>query len=176
MSFFYYDNIIRKYEEELNFTPIICHLENLFRISPNEDLLTTLIGASWYYYIEGNVNQLPVNYDQQLYLRKWKQYIEYGDKKFNESEKFCYIAGYTLSLHGFHIGKSYEKSGLILMKKCFEICTNKNLKIIAQNFIENEEIKINKKYKAIQNSQNICNELFPSNSMLDSYFKEMYLY
>lgn len=122
MSFFYYDDKMRKYEEKLNFTPIICHLENLFEISPNEDLLATLIGVAWYYCIEGNVNQTPIDYDWRLYLYKWKQYIDLGSEKFNDSEKFCYIAGYTLSLHGFYISESYEKGGWIYLTFIFAFC------------------------------------------------------
>lgn len=173
MSFFYYDDKMRKYEGKLNFTPIIFHLENLFEISPNEDLLATLIGVAWYYCIEGNVNQTPIDYDWRLYLYKWKQYIDLGSEKFNGSEKFCYIAGYTLSLHGFYISESYKKNGLTLMKKCFEICEDKNLKIIAQNFLKNAN-KRNKGYIRIKNFENICKNLFPTNSMLDCYFKEIY--
>lgn len=175
MSFFYYDSIIRENEEKLNFTPIIKHLESLFQISSNVDILVTLIGATWFYHIEGNVNQSPIDYDWEFYQNKWKQYIDFGCKNFNDCEKFCYIAGYTLGLHGFYIGENYEKNGLTLMKKCFKICEDDNLKALAQNFIENAKINNYAKYITLDNAVNICKELFPNNSMLDMYFKEIFL-
>lgn len=175
MSFFYYDSIIRENEVKLNFHPIIKHLESMFQISSNVDILVTLIGSIWLYLIEGNVNKSPIDYNWEFYLKKWKQCIDLGYKNFNDCEKFCYIAGYTLSLHGFYIGENYEKNGLPLMKKCFDICEDDNLKALAQNFIENAKINKYAKYKVLDNAVNICKKLFPNQSMLDMYFKEVFL-
>lgn len=173
MSFFYYDSIIRENEEKLNFKPIIKHLESLLKKSLNIDILVTLIGSSWFYCIEGDVNQSPIDYVWDFYLSKWKQYIDFGFEKYSNNDKFCYIAGYTLSLHGLYISEEYEKNGLMLIKKCFEICEDNNLKTLAQNFIENENNY--KKYKPLKNSLIIIKDLFPNNSMLDIYFREIYL-
>lgn len=172
MSFFYYDSKIRENEKKLNFTPVIKHLESLFQISPNIDILVTLIGTTWFYFIEGNINQSPIDYDWEFYQNKWKQYIDVGWENFNDYEKFCYIAGYTLSLHGFYINENYEQIGLTFMKKCFEISTTKEIKVLAEYFIQNA-IKRKKLNQSAINEA--CQNLFPTDSILDSYFKEIYM-
>ncbi len=170
MSLFYYDNFLHEYETDLNYTQSLRYLENLYEKCGTVDILVTIIGNAWLYFIEGDVNKSPKEYDHQLYLYTWKKFVDLGKEQFSRNEKFCFIAGYTLCLHGFYLGEDYEKEGLSLIKTCLEISKNLNLRIIVQSFYENET---KRKQKAI-NYKNICEELFPYGSMLDMYFKEIY--
>lgn len=168
MNFFYFDEKIKKYEKELDFSPVISYLEEIFNQKPSEDILVTLIGSSWYYLVEGDVNQSPQNYDWKYFLDKWKQYIDIGIAKFNNSEKFCYIAGYTLSLHGIYISPEYEKKGKQLMCRCAEIATTPQIVELSQTFIAKSC-----KYRKLDKQSIMA--MFPSESLPDKYFKEIIL-
>ena len=172
MSIFFYNDIISKYEKESNYYPIIEYLESMSKKTKDDTILATLIGASWYYFMEGDVNQAPINYDWQKFLIKWKQYVDLSLEKYTDNEKICFVLGYTLDLHGFCIDESYCKKGKELMKRCFEITTTNEIKILVERFLLNP-----KKQKALNQSKinDACKKLFPTDSILDSYFKKIYM-
>ena len=172
MSMFFYNDILRKYEDEMDYFPIIEYLENMLKKNNNPMILTTLIASLWYYFIEGDVNQKPKNYDWKKLLVKWKEYVDLSLKEYLDNEKTCFILGYTLDLHGFYIDEQYYKKGKELMRRCFEIATIKEIKTLAEDFLLNSK----KKRQLNQNIINeACQKLFPTNSVLDSYFKEIYM-
>ena len=172
MSLFYIDENVLNYEKELNFNLVIDFLEKRFEIKHNIDLLVSLIGNSWYYFIEGNVNQTPIEYDSDKFLSKWKKYIDIGLNEFSEDPTFCLIAGYTLMLHGFYIDPSYEKLGVQLLEKCSKSSTNSNLLRLSKYWLFNQNPKKYKLDKKI-NLNIICQSLFNSNTLLDKYFNEI---
>ena len=94
----------------------------------------------------------------------------------NGNAVFDYIAGYTLSLHGIYLdavyGGEYEKKGNILMKKCLLISNGILVGQLAENFLLNEKAK---KYIHIENGEILCDQLFNKGSLLDSYFREIYI-
>lgn len=166
----FFDADIGVYEDELNFAAAIEYMEKIFNSIQRDDLIATLVGTSWYYLVEGDVNQSPKDYKWEYFLSKWKQYIDIGLELYPDSERFCYIAGYTLSLHGIYINSEYEKKGLQLMSHCEEVAISPAIKRLAQIFIEKSK---RKKVTLSAQEKEIIQELFPSESMLDNYFKQI---
>lgn len=167
---FYYDNEIKEYEEMLNFTPVIISLENKYKKNKDSQILVTLLASAWYYFLEGQVNQNPINYDDKFLFGKWKYYIDIGLNDFCNDPIFCLIAGYTLLLHGFYFDLQYEKKGLELIKNCLIISDDRMTKQLAEHFINGSS---KNSYKKLENAKEICNKMFPTKSILDNYFREI---
>lgn len=167
MSLFYFDEEMNEYERKLNFNPIIYMLENKFKKNKDSTTLATIIGCSWYYLIEGSVNQTPFNYDSVFLLNKWKEYVDIGIGNFQNFPDVCLITAYTLNLHWFYLGKEYEKIYSDLYKKSIEISRDNNVGQLASYFLKH------KLYTKINNSKKICQDLFPAESILDKYFREI---
>ena len=172
MSLFYIDENIINNENELNFNFVIDYLEKRFEIKHNIDLLVSLIGNSWYYFIEGNINQSPIEYNPEKFLCKWKKYIDIGLNEFNENPTFCLIAGYTLMLHGFFIDPSYEKVGIKLLENCSKSHADLNLIQLSKYWLFNYNAKKYKLDKKIDLNK-VCDNLFNSKTLLDKYFREI---
>ena len=172
---FYNNELIKKYEKLLAYDYLIDELEKKYEDNSKVELLNSLIGYSWYFYVEGNVNVVPLQYTPEKYIRIWKNYIEIGLNHFSNDPYFNFIAGYTLSLHGFYLdvkyGCDYEKKGILLMEKCSQVASGLPIKQLADNFLDNER---SKKYIPIKNSQEVCRRLFTQGSLLDDYFNEIY--
>ena len=171
MELFYYDDKIKKLEQELDYLPVITYLEKLYSMDCKTQYLITLIASAWYYLIEGDVNQIPKNYDSKYLKAKWNQYIDIGSKTSHKTQEYCYVAGYTLSLHWMYLGKEYEHKGNEFMQKCYDAISNKNLIALAQNFLDNSVP--GSRYKKLRNARQICATLFPSDSKLDDYFRKI---
>lgn len=172
MRMFYFDDYIDAYEKELNFYPIIVYLEKHFKKSRDIVFLTTLIGSSWYYLVEGSVNQDPVDYDWRKFLAKWKEYADLSLKEYFDNEYVCFILGYTLYLHGIYIDVNYEEKGKELIERCHKISTTKEIKILSDYlYLESKERKKINQY----DMNEACYKLFPTTSILDSYFKMIFL-
>lgn len=167
MSLFYFDEEMNEYERKLNFNPIIYMLENKFKKNKDSTTLATIIGCSWYNFIEGSVNQTPYNYDSDFLLNKWKEYVDIGINNFSNYADVCLITAYTLNLHWFYLGKEYEKIYPDLYKKSIEIGRDNNVGQLASYFLKH------KLYTQIDNSKLICQDLFPTESILDKYFREI---
>lgn len=164
MGLFYFNDTIEKYERELDFINVIKELEKEYRKTKSIDVFNTIIADSWYFYIEGDVNQTPKNYDWKFLFNKWREYIEIGLKNYFNNDKFCLIAGYTLILHGFEINERYEKKGLELLQKCANNSTDNNIKRLAEYFVNNE----NGITDTIEPT--IIKKLFDNKSIIDNYF------
>ena len=172
MPIFYYDAKLREYEVELNFSQVINYLEEVFKKKENVQILSSLIAYSWYFFVEGNFLLKNDNFDDENYLLKWSFYLEYGQKKYFNSPEFLYVAGYTLGLHWFFLYPKYdEKTGLTFMKQCYKISPDINLQALANNFIKNSSY--GKKSNILEHSMDICSKLFPSNSLIDQYFRSV---
>lgn len=171
MSIFYYDNKINEFEKKLNYNRIIEYLEDSFAINKKVEILNTLIAYSWYFAVEGDVNQEPLNYSAEYFLIKWKIYLEKGIKEFQNDLSFNIIASYTLRLHWFYLGENFEKLSKELTENSVKNLKESHLENLAKHLFCNS---LNKnKHKKLENVEKICNKLFPTNSILDSYFREI---
>lgn len=163
MGLFYFDKEIQEYEQRLDYSPVIQHLEKRFDETRDIKSLVTLIASAWYYLIEGDVNQKPINYDWNYFLSKWKKYIAIGLEKYVNSTEVCYIIGYTLSLHWMYLGEIFEQKGIELIKNCLTIKENENISMLAECFLSKEKLK----------DSAVINKLFPSKSEIDTYFRNV---
>ena len=172
---FFYDDKIKKYERQLDYNALLQYLEQIIDTNQNE-IIPTIIGYAWYFSVEGDVNVQPKQYNYESYLKIWKKYIDIGIERYSENVVFHFIAGYTLSLHGIYLdafyGEPYEKKGIALMKKCFQISNGTLVGKLAENFLLNEKAK---KYIYMENAKVLCDQLFNKGSLLDSYFRAIYI-
>lgn len=171
MQIFYYDKVIEDYEMKSKYKLVITHLENLYKENSTAELICSLIGYSWYYLIECDCLNPS---EWQFFLDKFHYYIDLGLDKFIDNNKFCFVAGYTLDLHGFYIDKAYEQKGIVLMNKCIELSKNKYLKLLACYFVDNAKKSRLKKIRLKKEDKHYLFLLFPNNSMIDVYFREIF--
>lgn len=167
MSLFYFDNDIRIAEEKLDFSSAILKIESLLKYSRDSKYVATLIINAWYYFVEGDVNLKPTNYQWQFFKDKWQQYIDMGLSLYNENADVCFAAAYTLGLHGFLLGESYSKLSDTLYERCIRYGNDSSLTELANYFYNI------KNTKSLPNKISICKELFPNQSIIDIYFNEV---
>lgn len=170
---FYFDKNLKQFESEYSWDNALTYLENLFLGHPNIKILNSLIGFSWYYLIEGPIDSKKYNKDENiLALAIWKKYLKIGLNYYNDDPTVCFIAGYTLLLHGFYIDEcsNSEQMGLNLLRKS-TITTNSNLQVFS-NLILNLEKQ--KKFKPSKLKEGTLDSLFNNDSLLEKYFKELY--
>ena len=172
MVIFYYDKTIETYEKNFNYQAIIDYLKCLFTRDKKEEFLTSLIGYTWFFLVEGEVINDIRDWNQRL--SEFKYCIDLGLSYYNYSDRICYITGYVLDLHGFYLGNDYENKGLSLMRRCVVESKNDNIRRIAEYFIKNAESNKSQKHNSPENIAKIVCELFPSKSILDLYFKIIY--
>lgn len=171
---FFYDEMLAECEKNFRWDRALFYLERLYSVKQNGAVLNTIVGNSWLYAVEGT--SISGQYDHQLddmCLCIWKKYIDIGETIANNDPEFCFIAGYTLSLHGFLIGDSYEKKGNMFIKKCLKLTNASPLHKLAENFVLNETAlqRIH-----LQDEKNICQQIFAGNSLLEHYFTEIFEY
>lgn len=172
MEFFYYDRFLKIYEDSFDWDKSLEYLECLYLRDKSTSILNSLIGFSWYYLIEGSVNSKKYADDPNvLALKVWKKYIDIGEHESHDDPYFNFIAGYTLSLHGFYISSEYEKKGFVFMNSCLKPSNDSMLRQLADNFLANEK---STKYKPLEGGKQICSKFFCGDSLLDSYFNELY--
>ena len=120
---FYFDGTLKKYELEYSWDEALVYLEELFLSNPSYEKLNSLVGFAWYYLIEGPIDSGKYNEDENnIALDIWERYIGVGLEQYLNITSFCFIAGYTLLMHGFYIDKykcDYEQIGLDLLKKSY---------------------------------------------------------
>ena len=165
MCLFYYDNDLRKAEKQLDLVEVIRILSKKANCEKNARNLSTLLINAWFYYFEGDVNSFPVTYDADLFISTWKESIDKGVKEFFDSDCFCFVAGYTLKLHGFYFDFEYESKGQMLMERCRQITLDDRLLGFANYNMGNKKFP----YK----SKEYYKKLFANNSIIDQYFCEM---
>lgn len=169
MEIFYYDEEIERLEKQLALNEAIRYIEQKFIQDKREDQLCALIGMSWYYFIEGEVNQNPKDYDWKELLDCWEKYVTLGLTEYSDCQAVQWIICYTLSLHG----EIYLSTTLCIQSK--EI-----LQTLAQNTLS-PTMKILVDYVL----HSVCSlsddakkivvvEVFKSSSILDNYFREMF--
>lgn len=134
MNIFYFDEEIKTWESNMNYVPVIRKLEMLFTEKKDLKVLSTIIGCSWLYYIEGQIKQTPVDYDSEYFITKWKDYIEIGLSKYNNSDIICFIMAYTLNLHWFLLGLKYEHLDERLFNNVKTLTKNTKLNSLSNYF------------------------------------------
>ena len=99
---FYYDEKIEELEKDKQFIQIIDYLENLYNNKMSVNLLCSLIGYSWFFFVEGPCLKSDICENDLEKLKKtWEKYLKFGIKNFQDNDQVIFIIGYTFSLHGF---------------------------------------------------------------------------
>ncbi len=172
VSLFYYDKVLLAYEASFQWDQALEHLEKLFLKKKEIHVLYSLIGFSWFYLIEGPVvSKKYANDPNTKALDAWKKYIDAGILEVCDDSYFCFIAGYTLSLHGFYINEEYEKKGNRLIQACLNSTSDALLRQLAENFMMNER---SIHYIHVKDGKSICERFFNGKSLLDGYFNRIY--
>ena len=162
MQLFYCDKTILNYERKGLFRNIIEYLENPLDKTKN---LPTLIAYTWYLYSEGQFVNDEVSSDWQFYLKKWKEMLSLAESFYKHSPQLSFICGYTLEMNGMDFAKdlTYEYK----IKNFYDSCKDSKdeaFKAMTEYVISNKNTTILNKY---------LQELFPNNTTLDNYFKEV---
>lgn len=174
MGIFYYDEMLSSFESNYLWDQALGYLEKLYIERKESKIINALVGFSWFYLIEGPIVSKKFEDDQnRMALNTWKKYIDLGIIESSEDPFFNFIAGYTLSLHGFYISEEYEKKGNQFVKTCLKLTKNTLLQQLAENFLINE---YSNQYKPLKNGKEICEQFFNSESLLDKYFYEIFNY
>ena len=171
---FYFDDILKKYELEYSWDKALLYLDRVFKKHPTNEKLNSLVGFAWYYLIEGPIDSGRFEKDENnISLDIWEKYLSIGLKNYLNVPSFCFIAGYTLLMHGFYIEEykdTYEELGLNLLNSvCYS--TEHNLKEIASIIIEYQK---QKRYKPLKLQSEVVKQLFHGESLLEDYFRELY--
>lgn len=172
MEMFYYDSIIAEYEQHHKFHELLSYLLQLYSSKKNIIVLDTIIAYSWYFASSPEYDYED-NYNYDEFIALWNQYIDIGIQDFSDNPCFNFIAGYTLGLHYVYISvyRSDQKEYIKFMAKAAQQSINLEIKLLAKNFIANE-----KSHGYIYlNNNDIIYSLFPSDSLLDIYFRQIYL-
>lgn len=171
---FYFDGNIKKYESKHFWDKSLLYLERLFQEQPTSEKLNSLVGFAWYYLIEGPIDSGKYDKDENnIALDIWEKYIGIGLEQYLKVASFCFIAGYSLLMHGFYIEKykyNYEQIGLGLLKKANN-STNDNLKEVVNVILEHSK---QRKYKPLKVKHEVLEQIFHGDSLLEEYFKELY--
>ena len=175
MGIFYFDNTLLAYEANFQWDQSLKYLERLFLERKDAKILYSLIGFSWFYLIEGPVISKKYANDPNVMPKDiWKKYIDVGAIEACNDPFYYFIAGYTLSLHGFHIDEEYEKKGNQFMKTCLSLADNVLLQEMAENFLVNEHSRRPHRHIFVKDGESICKQFFNGKSLLDKYFNRIY--
>ncbi len=172
MKLFYFDSTIREYEFNHKYVDVLHYLEKLYNATNDKAILATIIGSSWYYLtdkysaLEREQSNFP-KIDWKHIEGVWKRYIDVSLSNCTD-ERVAYIAAYTLYLDGFIIDEQYEVKAKALMNKCKEIAHNEDILCLVEYFDANTQWH---KHSVPNPSQESLQRLFPTDSLLDDYFK-----
>ena len=111
MRLFYFDEKMQEYERNLDFISEYKYLEQLYIEKPSSQIFLTLLAYSWYYLVEGDINQIPISYDWRFFESKFQEYVNLGLEKFHNDERIVCIMGYIIDLHWMYLGEQYENYG-----------------------------------------------------------------
>lgn len=171
---FYFDDNLKKYEAEHFWDKALLYLEGLFLNHPTCEKLNSLVGFSWYYLIEGPIDSGKYDKDENcIALDIWKKYLSIGFENYFNNPNFCFVAGYSLLMHGFYIEEyknNYEQLGISVLKKVID-SNEFNLKEVVNIIFEYQK---QKKYKPLKIKQEVLEQVFDKDSLLEKYFTELY--
>ena len=171
---FYFDANLKRYESEYSWDKALLYLENLFLNYPTPDKLNSLVGFAWYYLIEGPIDSRKYEKDENsIALYIWEKYLNVGLEQYLNVPSFCFIAGYSLLMHGFYIEKyknNYEQVGLDMLNKIKNF-TARNLEEVVNIIFEYQK---QKKYKPLKIKNEVLEKIFHGESLLEKYFIELY--
>lgn len=162
----YCDKTLLTYEKQRDYLGAIAYLEGRYAEAKNVDILLALVADSWYYF---DMPDISSSANKEMY-DKWKRYTDIIVSE-ELDDLAGYVVGYVLSLHGFYFGAGYEEAGRTLILKCAEKSTDARIRKLAERFIAGEKRRATKKYPPCDMSD--CLELFPSESLVDGYFRRI---
>lgn len=169
---FYYDSVLKENESNFDWEKALKYLDLLYVKKHSEQIAATIVGFAWYYFIDGAVESKSYNLEScQIGLDYWKKYLDIGFKEFYDDPSFCFIAGYTLALHGFFIdggtNADQEELGYSLIKKCQQTTDNDTLKDVSACFLKRRWVK---KIVSSGLKEDRLKLLFDTDSLIDKYF------
>lgn len=163
-SIFYYDNALQEYERQHMSNNIIYYLEDKYKQNHDEKLFSTYIAYLWYFFVEGDVNVDFVDYNWEFFYLRIKKAMVFGLENLTCSDRLCFVMGYILSLHWMNIDANLENKGDELLKKALNMSTDTSLRDLTSYIIQQR--------KTILNVDDV-RRLFPNESLLDIYFREV---
>lgn len=162
---FYYDSRINTLEKELKYDSILTYLEKLYFKTKDTDILATLIGYSWYFLIEGDLDN-PVEYSWELCLEKWREYILKGESLNISDSLYLFIVGYSLMLHSEYLMEFSEVG-----KSKISILSNNEHELFAPL----AKYLLNSKNYNLNDRKDLILKYFHNDSILDSYFRGIFI-
>ena len=171
---FYFDGNLKKYEADCSWDEALLYLEDQFLKFPTCEKLNSLVGFSWYYLVEGPIDSGKYENDENsVALDVWKKYLGIGFREYFNDPRFCFIAGYSLLLHGLYIEEFRNNHELVAIEFLTKASNSNacNLKAVISVILEYQK---HKKYKPIKIRQEILSQIFPGESLLEKYFREIY--
>lgn len=166
MSLLYFDASIQEFEKKKDFVAAINYLEKMFYEKKEVKILISLVAYSWYYFIEGGFLKKNISGDELDFLsNSWEKFLILGKEIMADDLEFCLIAGFITKLHGFCIDIfNYEEQGLLMLQNSVQKSKDPNIIVLANYFISHEKSK---------NFDEISKSMFPSESLVDEYFKSI---
>ena len=80
---FYYDLVLKESESKFNWKIALEYLDMLYVEEHSEQIVVTIVGFAWYYFIEGAVESKSYNLEScQIGLDYWKKYLDIGLRSF----------------------------------------------------------------------------------------------
>lgn len=171
---FYFDGNLKRYEAEYSWDKSLLYLERSFQEEPTTEKLNSLVGFAWYYLIEGPIDSKKYGNDENIIaLDIWEKYLDVGFKQYFSSPGFCFVAGYSLLMHGFYLEKykiNYQQVGIELLNKAIDFA-DKNLQEVVNVILKHLK---QRKYKPLKVKHDVLEQIFRGESLLEGYFKELY--
>lgn len=171
---FYFDVNLKNFEAECSWDKALLYLENLFLSIPTYDKLNSLVGFAWYYLIEGPIDSKKYEKDENIVaIDIWKKYIDVGLEQYPNNSGFCFIAGYSILMHGFYLDEykmNYQQVGIELLNKAIH-SADKNLQEVVNVILKHSK---QRKYKPLKVKYEVLEQIFHGDSLLEEYFKELY--
>ena len=165
MQVFYFDKIISQFEQDEKYNEILKYLESKKFTEAN---FATQIAYSWLLYIEGQFISETVSKNWQFYKNKWKEKIIFAIQNYINYPLIAFVAAYSLEITGMTIadelGFEYESE-------------YKNLYDLSIMNSNDAELCCLCKFLSSKRQSNfdkaIIKNLFPNETLIDKYFKEI---
>ena len=166
---FYFNDNIREFESNKRYLDIISFLENKDDLEQSLKI-TTILAYAWYFYEDVEISKSMRDEDLKYCYDKLLYCINIGLEQYNNVSELLLVMGYILDINWMLIfdNEKYENLGKKMLEKSFSISTNINVCNLSKYFLSNDLTERGKLLKLIN-----INELFPSNSLIDQYFKEV---
>ena len=170
---FYSDQKLLGYEKNFEWSKSVEHLIARFEKDQSDIILSTLIGCTWLYFIDGAT--YSENYEKEAldpfpYQTILQQYIQIGLQR-DFSDELQFMIGFVLSLHGDVIGfPNGDQTGEKLLVQCGNTCGNEYLKAFSNFLID----KCKKRILPPQIIAGLKETVFSGELLLDHYFREVW--